>query len=118
MKATTKRMGRRDFIVSGAAALTGGALLLGRSGESRAATEVHVEQPRDRPGTDSPGVPGDDYTQVVVPGGAKLEWKVVNGAKVYHLIAEEVDHEFAPGLKAKCWGYNGSVNGPVIEAVE
>jgi FtsP/CotA-like multicopper oxidase with cupredoxin domain len=38
--------------------------------------------------------------------------------KVYHLIAEEVDHAFAPGLKAKCWGYNGRVHGPTIEAVE
>jgi len=38
--------------------------------------------------------------------------------KVYHLIAEEVDNEFAPGLKAKCWGYNGRVHGPTIEAVE
>jgi len=29
-----------------------------------------------------------------------------------------VDHEFAPGLRAKCWGYNGRVHGPTIEAVE
>lgn len=35
-----------------------------------------------------------------------------------HLIAEEVEHEFAPGLKALCWGYNGQVHGPTIEAVE
>ena len=27
-------------------------------------------------------------------------------------------HEFAPGLRAKCWGYNGHVNSTVIEAVE
>jgi len=38
--------------------------------------------------------------------------------KVYHLVAEEVWHEFAPGLKARCWGYNGRVHGPTIEAVE
>lgn len=31
---------------------------------------------------------------------------------------EEIEHEFAPGLKATCWGYNGSVHGPTIEAVE
>jgi FtsP/CotA-like multicopper oxidase with cupredoxin domain len=47
-----------------------------------------------------------------------LPWKVVDGVKVYHLIAEEVDHEFAPGLRARCWGYNGRVHGPTIEAVE
>ena len=28
------------------------------------------------------------------------------------------DSAFAPGLKARCWGYNGHVNGPLIEAVE
>jgi FtsP/CotA-like multicopper oxidase with cupredoxin domain len=27
-------------------------------------------------------------------------------------------HEFAPGLRARCWGYNGRVHGPTIEAVE
>ena len=34
------------------------------------------------------------------------------------MIAEEVDHAFDSGLRAKCWGYNGRVNGTVIEAVE
>jgi len=29
-----------------------------------------------------------------------------------------VEHEFAPGTRAKCWGYNGSTPGPTIEAVE
>ena len=65
-----------------------------------------------------PGRPGRDYTPVVVPNGSKLPWKVVGGAKVFHMVAEEVEHELAPGLTAKCWGYNGRVHGPVIEAVE
>jgi hypothetical protein len=47
-----------------------------------------------------------------------LPWKIVDGVKVYHLVAEEVAHEFAPGLSARCWGYNGKVHGPTIEAVE
>ena len=41
-----------------------------------------------------------------------------DGVKEFHLVAEEVDHEFAPGSRAKCWGYNGSTPGPTIEAVE
>lgn len=41
-----------------------------------------------------------------------------NGVKEFHLVAEEVEHEFAPRSKAKCWGYNGSTPGPTIEAVE
>jgi FtsP/CotA-like multicopper oxidase with cupredoxin domain len=65
-----------------------------------------------------PGEPGKDYTPVVTPNNVSLPWTVVGGVKVYHLVAEEVEHEFAPGLKAHCWGYNGHVHGPTIEAVE
>lgn len=65
-----------------------------------------------------PGMPGKDYTPVVVPGGSVLPFKVVDGVKVFHLVAQQVEHEFAPGLKATCWGYNGHVHGPMIEAVE
>ena len=66
----------------------------------------------------APGQPGRDYQPVTVPNGAKLPWKVVDGVKVFHLVAEEVEHEYAPGIKARCWGYNGHVHGPTIEAVE
>src|SRR5262245_9584381 len=72
-----------------------------------------------------PGRAGKDYKPVAVPDGATLPWKIVDGVKVYHLRCEQVDHEFAPpqpgladGLCARCWGFNGAVNGPVIEAVE
>src|SRR5262245_4571234 len=66
----------------------------------------------------APGLPGEDYMPVTVPNGAALPFKVIEGAKVLHLIAEEVDHAFDTGLRARCWGYNGRVNGTVIEAVE
>jgi len=65
-----------------------------------------------------PVLPGKGYKPVVVPNGAALPFKIVDGAKVFHLIAEEVDWAFDSGLRAKCWGYNGRVNGTVIEAVE
>jgi hypothetical protein len=65
-----------------------------------------------------PGEPGKDYTPVITPNNVSLPWKIANGVKIYHLVAEEVEHEFAPGLKARCWGYNGRVHGPTIEAVE
>lgn len=58
------------------------------------------------------------YTPVTVPNGHTLSYKMVNGVKEFQLTVEEVDHEFAPGMKAKCWGYNGTTPGPVIEAVE
>lgn len=66
----------------------------------------------------SPAMPGRDYTPVITPDGSSLEWKIIDGVKVYHLVAEEIEHEFAPGLSAHCWGYNGQVHGPTIEAVE
>lgn len=66
----------------------------------------------------APGLPGKDYAPVVVPNGAVLPFKNVDGVKVFHLVAEEVDHAFDPGLRANCWGFNGRVNGTVIEAVE
>ncbi len=65
-----------------------------------------------------PAESGKDYQPVVIPNGWALPFKIIDGVKVFHLVAEEVYHEFALGLKAHCWGYNGSVHGPVIEAVE
>jgi len=66
----------------------------------------------------APGLPGVHYKPVVVPNGAALPFKIVAGVKVFHLVAEEVDHAFDSGLRARCWGYNGRVNSTVIEAVE
>jgi FtsP/CotA-like multicopper oxidase with cupredoxin domain len=53
-----------------------------------------------------------------VPNGAKLPYRLVDGVKVFHLIAEPIVHELAEGLTVDCWGYNGITPGPVIEAVE
>lgn len=61
---------------------------------------------------------GASYRPVITTNGATLPWKMVDGVKVFHLVAEPVTHEFAPGLVADCWGYNGHVHGPTIEAVE
>jgi FtsP/CotA-like multicopper oxidase with cupredoxin domain len=40
------------------------------------------------------------------------------GVKEFHLIAEPVVREMAPGFKAHLWGYNGQSPGPTIEVVE
>ncbi len=55
---------------------------------------------------------------VVTPNGSSLPLRLVGGVKVGHLVAEELDHELAPGLRARAWGYNGGTPGPTIEAVE
>ena len=108
-------MTRREMITKSSAALAGSAFL---TAVQRA---VGAEAPPTAPAeskSDRPGQPGDDYTPVIAPNAIPLPWKLVGGVKVFHMIAEEVEHEFAPGLKAICWGYNGRVHGPVIEAVE
>ncbi|MCB2106107.1 MAG: copper oxidase, partial [Rhodobacteraceae bacterium] len=58
------------------------------------------------------------YVPVRTLNGATLPYVMKDGIKEFHLIAEEFDHEFAPGTTAKCWGYNGRSPGPTIEAVE
>jgi FtsP/CotA-like multicopper oxidase with cupredoxin domain len=117
---------RRDVLATGALA-GGSALLAARAGAQPPRPDPQPtagEDDRARDGAppghghDAPGEPGADYTPVVVPNGWTLPYRVVDGVKVFHLVAEEVEHEFAPGLRATCWGYNGGVHGPVIEAVE
>ncbi len=58
------------------------------------------------------------YTPVITPNGSTLPWKLVDGVKVFHLVAEPVKREFAPGLVVNCWGYNGQTPGPTIEVIE
>jgi FtsP/CotA-like multicopper oxidase with cupredoxin domain len=108
-----KGVSRRELLATGTAAVVAGSLLTAAR-DADAAPARAAGEPKALP----PGQPGRDYTPVIVPNGAKLPWKIVDGVKVFHLVAGEVDHEFTPGLKAKCWGYNGQVHGPVIEAVE
>ena len=62
--------------------------------------------------------PNDKYLPVRTLNGWTLPYKMKNGVKEFHLVAEELEHEFAPGSRATCWGYNGSTPGPTIEAVE
>ncbi|MBV8418337.1 MAG: copper oxidase [Verrucomicrobia bacterium] len=117
---------RRKFFSN--AAVAAGAAALGRVTPSVQGAEAVGEPPKNSAEVRGaaqfegenypPGEPGKDYTPVITPNGSTLPYRVVEGVKVYHLIAEEVDHEFAPGLRAHCWGFNGQVHGPTIEAVE
>src|ERR1035437_8090082 len=101
---------RRAMIVASGAAFVGGAAALSRVGEVLAATPGNPVEDKGQGSGDQvhalpPGAPDRDYMPVITPNGATLPFKVVDGVKVYHLIAEEVEHEFAPGLTAICWGY-------------
>jgi FtsP/CotA-like multicopper oxidase with cupredoxin domain len=55
---------------------------------------------------------------VITPNGATLPLERVGNVKVGHLVAQAIDHEFMPGLRADCWGYNGRTPGPTIEVTE
>ncbi len=64
------------------------------------------------------GGPARSYLPVETLGGATAPFRLVDGVKEFHLTAEEVSHEMAPGMVVKCWGYDGRTPGPTIEAVE
>lgn len=108
---------RRSLFAAGAGGLVAAPLLASPAQARTASWPAHSATVQSHDGLE-PGRPGRDYTPVITPDGATLPFKIVNGVKVFHLIAEEVEHEFAPGLSATCWGYNGRVHGPTIEAVE
>ena len=61
---------------------------------------------------------GRPYKPVVTLNGWSLPWRMKNGVKEFHLVAEPVVREIAPGMKAHLWGYNGQSPGPTIEVVE
>ncbi len=61
---------------------------------------------------------GRPYQPVVTLNGWSLPWRMNAGVKEFHLIAEPVVRELAPGMTANLWGYNGSSPGPTIEGVE
>ncbi len=128
---------RREFLLSGAA-LAGGAfgVLRGRAARAAVPHEVGAYGSRGvKPTHESyweksysggplgveplpPGLPERDYDPVQVPNGGKAPFKIVDGVKVFHLGVSEIEHEFAPGLRATCWGYNGYVSAYTLEAVE
>jgi manganese oxidase len=58
---------------------------------------------------------GAAFVPVVGPDLRDLPFEVVNGVKVFHLIAEPVKQEIIPGKVVNLWGYNGSAPGPTIQ---
>jgi FtsP/CotA-like multicopper oxidase with cupredoxin domain len=70
--------------------------------------------------TAPPHVPtaGRPYNPVVTLNGWTAPWRMNNGVKEFHLVAEPVERELAPGMVARLWGYNGQSPGPTIEVVE
>ena len=61
---------------------------------------------------------GRPYMPVTTINGWSLPWRMNNNVKEFHLVAEPVKREMAPGMVANLWGYNGQSPGPTIEVVE
>ena len=108
---------RRHFL-GGLGAITAAASAAAVSKVALAALPEAVTQTK--PDTMPPLVPntGRPYNPVVTLNGWTLPWRMNNGVKEFHLVAEPVVREMAPGFKAHLWGYNGQSPGPTIEVVE
>ncbi len=108
-------MTRRQFLIGSGAAVVGAALV------SRAQAASLPEAPiQGKAMTQPPLVPPDGrpYQPVVTLNGWTLPWRMKGGWKEFHLVAEPVQREIAPGMMANLWGYNGQSPGPTIECVE
>ena len=121
----------RRRILSRGALAAGGVALLERfasvfTAAARAQSHDHSQHPAEAP-TDRAARPappraarrsGLPHQPVVTPDGATLPFVMKGGVKEFHLTAEPVRQEFAPGMTVNGWGYNGRTPGPTIEAVE
>lgn len=108
---------RRDLL-KGLGAIAAGVGIASVSRSALAGVPEVVNQTS--PDTMPPLMPssGRPYNPVVTLNGWTLPWRMNNGVKEFHLVAEPVVRELAPGMKAHLWGYNGQSPGPTIEVVE
>jgi FtsP/CotA-like multicopper oxidase with cupredoxin domain len=111
---------RREFFKSvGLAGVAGGAVAA-TSVATAALAALPEPVIQTMPDTMPPLVPrtGRPYNPVVTLNGWTLPWRMREGVKEFHLVAEPVVREMAPGMRAHLWGYNGQSPGPTIEVVE
>src|SRR5688572_33396769 len=98
-------LSRRALLGAGgaAAAFIGAGLVSGRT----AAASIPEAPWTDSPATSPPLVPtsGPDYNPVVTINGWTLPPRIKGQWKEFHLVAEPVVREIAPGMVAHLWGY-------------
>jgi len=104
---------RRNFL-AGAAAL--GAAAVSRVQAASLPEAPIMENADTQPPLSPPS--GPPYNPVVTLNGWSLPWRMKDGWKEFHLVAEPVVREMAPGMVAHLWGYNGQSPGPTLECVE
>jgi manganese oxidase len=131
-------MNRRNFLRR--TSLLGAGMLAGQSAnaqqQNKPAQQEHQQQGHSQHGQTKPAAPtpnnqapsqatnGAGFLPVHAPDLSKLPYKLEDGVKVFHLVAEPVRVEFLPKSSwsdariVDVWGYNGSCPGPTIEIVE
>jgi len=108
-------MDRRHFL-RGSAATGLAAMAVSRSAlAGLPEIETHTGATTRPPLAPPDGVP---YRPVTTLNGWTLPWRRNGEWKEFHLVAEPVVREIAPGMKANLWGYNGQSPGPTLECVE
>ena len=108
-------LSRRDFLGT-AKALVSASAISGRAQAANIPEAAIMDKTTMQPPLHPTAGPG--YRPVVTLNGWSLPWRMNGDWKEFHLVAEPVEREFAPGMKAFLWGYNGQAPGPTIEAVE
>ena len=106
---------RRSFFKNAGVAAVAGAVV-SRVGAASLPEAVSMDKAATAPPLHPPT--GRPYNPVVTLNGWTLPWRMKDGVKEFHLVAEPVVREIAPGMKARLWGYNGQSPGPTIEVVE
>jgi FtsP/CotA-like multicopper oxidase with cupredoxin domain len=107
---------RRTFMAASGLALAGASQVSGRAAFANVPEAPTQASPLMQPPLKPTS--GVDYNPVVTLNGWTLPWRIKDGWKEFHLVAEPVIREIATGMKAHLWGYNGQSPGPTIEAVE
>ncbi|MFM7341389.1 MAG: multicopper oxidase family protein [Betaproteobacteria bacterium] len=117
-------MQRRDFFKQAAAGVSATAAVATAVVSRPALAALPEPVLRHTPETAAPWLPpgvtgaGRPYRPVVTLNGWTLPFRMKDGVKEFHLVAEPVVREMAPGFKVNMWGYNGQSPGPTIEVVE
>src|SRR6476659_10450014 len=102
---SVRKLSRLSFLGGSAVALVSVAAIGGRSQAATIPEAPTTVSPLMQPPVAPPSVP--EYQPVVTLNGWTLPWRMNGEWKEFHLVAEPVVREIAPGMKANLWGYNG-----------
>jgi len=109
------KLNRRKFLATGAAAIVGAGIVPRTSQASVPEAEFQNSAKMVVPPLPKEGPP---YNPVATLNGWSAPSRLKDGVREFHLVAEPVRRQLAPGMIANLWGYNGQSPGPTIECVE